>query len=637
MGEDRSPTRRRFLSLAGVGTATVLAGCGSGGDGNGTEGGTTVGSTPTRTATETVAETATEDSTPTATEEPIDWEPDFEEYPYGAGESRVERAREVMREAGYGPENPFELEWFTIAPASPITEWVDDHAAEVFVDATTEHANLQLYQYAKDGEVDALTIGSPTHDVPRPLDFLGDVRPPATDLSDEEAGGLPLFWTGESSHGPGREAAIEAFDRIERDLQDGDASEAALAEAYRRVERALWADVPLLTRFHGTTELLWRDELAFRPPGPMGLDYAKHNHSLVGIEGRDRVQLPMDDTPYLDPRYGWRNTFRVGNQVFDTLFGYPVGSVTPEPLLVSNHEVSEDGETHTFELKPGVQFHDGSELTAEDVVYTFRRLAEGEEVNYRVRQTLGIEADYVQGDRGGYRAKRGSLAVRAPGDYVVEMDLREPYYAVPEMLARPQFSVLPEGIVGDVPGYEGRMSAEEFRKRPVGAGPFAVDQVKEGEYEGAYEYLDLRRFEEYHGVPADVGAIRYRFGYGEEFPHEAFANGEVDLYDASRYPSNSGYDPGKVAVERSEELGRAVGTYGPLPDGTTANYARIPEVETWYVVFNCERVPLPVRRALAFLLDRSAILPDPHRPAYHLTPPSVFPGGREGYLDHFRG
>jgi peptide/nickel transport system substrate-binding protein len=53
--------------------------------------------------------------------------------------------------------------------------------------------------------------------------------------------------------------------------------------------------------------------------------------------------------------------------------------------------------------------------------------------------------------------------------------------------------------------------------------------------------------------------------------------------------------------------------------------------------FKCEEVPLAVRRAVAFLLDRSAVVEDRDRPAYHLTPPSIFPGGRQGYRAHYRG
>ncbi|MFC1804071.1 ABC transporter substrate-binding protein [Thermoproteota archaeon] len=59
----------------------------------------------------------------------------------------------------------------------------------------------------------------------------------------------------------------------------------------------------------------------------------------------------------------------------DTLLKYLPGSTEPstEGGLADTYEVSTDGLTYTFNLKKGIKFWDGKELTAEDVVYTFRR------------------------------------------------------------------------------------------------------------------------------------------------------------------------------------------------------------------------------------------------------------------------
>jgi peptide/nickel transport system substrate-binding protein len=44
------------------------------------------------------------------------------------------------------------------------------------------------------------------------------------------------------------------------------------------------------------------------------------------------------------------------------------------PWLASSHTVSDDGLTWDFRLRPGVNFHDGSDLTADDGVYSFHRV-----------------------------------------------------------------------------------------------------------------------------------------------------------------------------------------------------------------------------------------------------------------------
>jgi peptide/nickel transport system substrate-binding protein len=63
----------------------------------------------------------------------------------------------------------------------------------------------------------------------------------------------------------------------------------------------------------------------------------------------------------------------VANHVYDYLVDIDTNN-NIQPRLASAWSVSEDGLTYTFQLVEGVTFHDGSPLTAEDVVWTFDRL-----------------------------------------------------------------------------------------------------------------------------------------------------------------------------------------------------------------------------------------------------------------------
>lgn len=60
--------------------------------------------------------------------------------------------------------------------------------------------------------------------------------------------------------------------------------------------------------------------------------------------------------------------------VYDNLYRYEGNPPRLKPWLAESHTASADGKTWDFKLRRGVLFHDGSELTAEDVVWSFKRL-----------------------------------------------------------------------------------------------------------------------------------------------------------------------------------------------------------------------------------------------------------------------
>ncbi len=59
--------------------------------------------------------------------------------------------------------------------------------------------------------------------------------------------------------------------------------------------------------------------------------------------------------------------------VYNRLVEYDNTMMNPVPSLAESWTVSDDGLTYTFQLRQGVKFHNGREVTAEDVAYTFTR------------------------------------------------------------------------------------------------------------------------------------------------------------------------------------------------------------------------------------------------------------------------
>src|SRR5690349_14313190 len=67
--------------------------------------------------------------------------------------------------------------------------------------------------------------------------------------------------------------------------------------------------------------------------------------------------------------------FRVLRNVAEGLVSYDPQTLKPIPALAESWDISADGKVYTFHLRKGVTFSDGSTFDANDVKYSFDRLA----------------------------------------------------------------------------------------------------------------------------------------------------------------------------------------------------------------------------------------------------------------------
>src|SRR5579864_8332913 len=94
------------------------------------------------------------------------------------------------------------------------------------------------------------------------------------------------------------------------------------------------------------------------------------------------IELQVTDITSLDPAlaYDIYSYEPIWPNVYETLIMYAGSSLDRfEPMLstrvptLQNGGISQDGLTYTFPIRQGVRFHDGSTMTADDVVYSVRR------------------------------------------------------------------------------------------------------------------------------------------------------------------------------------------------------------------------------------------------------------------------
>jgi peptide/nickel transport system substrate-binding protein len=321
---------------------------------------------------------------------------------------------------------------------------------------------------------------------------------------------------------------------------------------------------------------------------------------------------------------------RANWQLHEQLFTYEDGIAPVVGQLATDYSISEDYRTYTFELQEGVQFHNGDELTADDVVYSWRRLAESPNNRGHGNRIVGGTMSVVHETEGEGEEEQlvpDSLALEAVDDYTVEMTLETPFHGTLGLLTDPRFSAIPEGVVGDIEGYDGEYSYEEWSTEHVhGTGPFYLANWDRG------NEIVIERFEDYHGSVANIAGARWQITEDPNAQYVRAVNEKnADIFELPR----SRFDPGLKEIEEDLGGGRRQGSYGPLDNGETVNYGETTLLRTQYLLFHTLRVEKPARLAIAHAINQETITQTAVRgqgqPAYFLTPPAAFPEGPSNY------
>lgn len=181
-----------------------------------------------------------------------------------------------------------------------------------------------------------------------------------------------------------------------------------------------------------------------------------------------------------------------------------------EPMLAESYDVSEDGKTITFKLRDGIKFHNGAEMTVEDVVASLDRW----------RNTSGLGKSHFS-----------DAEISAEGDDTVIVELPERMFTALHVLADPgQAAVITPKEIVDAATEEGM---DEF----IGTGPFKYeDWVSD-------QYISLTKFDDYQPVEdpasglsgkkeAKVDEIKFHFVTDASTRVAGIKSGEYDIANA---------------------------------------------------------------------------------------------------------
>ena len=276
------------------------------------------------------------------------------------------------------------------------------------------------------------------------------------------------------------------------------------------------------------------------------------------------VALSSFATEVLDPPLGGHLVKYYLSMIFDYLVGTtPDGQPSREGGIATRWENSPDFKRWTFYLRKGVKFHNGDELTSEDVKFSIMR-------NIGKRSTTGYA--------GPLRTLIQDIQTPAPDRVVVVT--KEPTLIIPLYLSR---SLSTEGMITPKKYIEA-VGDDVFARKPIGSGPYKfVEQVT-----GSHITLTAGDNHWRIGTPK-YKTMTFRLVPEETTRIALLRRGEVDVVELSR--------------ERVKDVEK---------DGFPIHYRREESILTmWWVLGADGRVPPAkdkrVREALNLALDRAEI------------------------------
>lgn len=235
-------------------------------------------------------------------------------------------------------------------------------------------------------------------------------------------------------------------------------------------------------------------------------DAGSADNAVAG--GEDAASLIMPVSATVTSLNGLLETMAEGTfqlaPFYDEL--YYVDQDETRYYLAESCEVSEDGLTYTMKLKDNLKWHDGEQITADDVIFTFDCIANTD-------NGTGFTNVLFIGDEQVKAEKVDDLTVK---------------FTLPEASAS-YFEVLGQLILIPEHAFDGNtdIKSAEANLTDIGSGPYKLVEFKDG------ESLALEKFEDYYGDAPQIDNVVFRVISDPSAQEVAFKNGEINYLTVS--------------------------------------------------------------------------------------------------------
>lgn len=270
--------------------------------------------------------------------------------------------------------------------------------------------------------------------------------------------------------------------------------------------------------------------------------------------------------------------------------------LNPQPLLATSWEVAPDGLTYTFKIREGVKFHDGTEMTAEDVAFS---LETSKKYHSRNRATFAQVT-----------------SIETPDSSTVILRLEKPVAYLLTALSSVESPVVPRHLYAD--GTDPLQ--HPINTAPIGTGPYKFNEWVRG------SHIIFDRNPDYWDTDfPQVDRIVVKVIADPAARVIAFETGDVDFGNRTPVPFRDLDNLEQLPHIAFEDRG-----YTYDPPNITILEANVRDADL---------AKLAVRQAIAHTLDREALvrilyhgraLPSasavvPYHKEFHLAEPSPYP------------
>ncbi|MDO5808994.1 MAG: ABC transporter substrate-binding protein [Lachnospiraceae bacterium] len=239
------------------------------------------------------------------------------------------------------------------------------------------------------------------------------------------------------------------------------------------------------------------------------------------------------------------------NQIYDTLLYYsPDGTKDPEPRIAESYEISDDGLDYTFHLRDDVTFHDGTPVTADDVVFSIEL--------YKASEYQGSQISMLS-------------SVEATDEHTVVCHLDAPYSPFLQGICSP--------MIASKAYYES--SEDDFVNNPIGSGPYKFVSRAKG------SNIKLEANEDYYRGAPEIKEVTFEVIPDSSTKAIALQTGEVNFAEIDS------------ATKPQLEANLAI------------TIAEVPTSSFSYIAMNTEKEPfndVKVRQAINYAIDRDNLV-----------------------------